>query len=29
MTRLKYRSYPFLLTAITVLAATEGAWRMH
>ncbi len=29
MTRLKYRCYPVLLTAITVLAATEGAWRMH
>ncbi len=29
MTRLKYRSYPFLLAAVTVLAATEGAWRLH
>lgn len=29
MTRLKYRSYPFLLAAVAVLAATEGAWRLH
>lgn len=29
MTRIKYRSYPLLIAAITVLAATEGAWRIH
>lgn len=27
MSQLKYRAYPFLITAITVLAATGGAFR--
>lgn len=27
MTQLKYRAYPLLITAITVLAATGGAFR--
>lgn len=29
MSRIKALSYPFLLTAVAVLAATEGAWRLH
>ncbi len=29
MSQLKYRAYPFLITAITVLAATGGAFRGH
>jgi len=29
MTRLKYRSYPFLLAAISVFAATGAAFRIH
>ena len=24
----KYRAYPFLITAISLLAATGGAWRI-
>jgi hypothetical protein len=28
MTQFKYRAYPLLITAITVLAATGGAFRM-
>lgn len=27
MSQLKYRAYPFLITAISVLAATGGAFR--
>ena len=27
LTQMKYRSYPFLITAITVFAATGGAFR--
>ena len=27
MTQFKYRAYPFLITAITVIAATGGAFR--
>ena len=29
MIRLKYRAYPFLIAAVTVFAATEGAWRIR
>lgn len=29
MTRLKMRAYPFVVAAVTVFAATGGAWRMH
>lgn len=29
MTRLKYRTYPFLIAAISVFAATEAAWRSN
>jgi hypothetical protein len=28
MTQFKYRAYPLLITAIAVLAATGGAFRM-
>lgn len=28
MSSLKLRAYPFLIAAISVLAATGGAWRM-
>lgn len=27
MTRLKYRAYPFLFTAVSLFAAVEAAWR--
>jgi hypothetical protein len=27
MTRLKYRAYPFLLTAVSVFAAVGAGWR--
>jgi hypothetical protein len=29
MSQLKYRAYPLLITAITVLAATGGAFRTN
>jgi hypothetical protein len=29
MTRLKYRAYPLLIAAISVIAATGGAFRTH
>ena len=29
MSSLKARTYPFLITAISVIAATGGAWRIH
>jgi hypothetical protein len=29
MTRLKYRAYPFLIAAVSVLATTGAAWRAH
>lgn len=29
MFQLKYRAYPLLITAVTVLAATGGAFRGH
>jgi len=29
MSRLKCRTYPFLIAAIGVFAATGGAWRTH
>ncbi len=29
MSSLKARTYPFLITAIGVIAATGGAWRIH
>jgi|GEM_PF-6569791 len=29
MSQLKYRTYPFLITAVTVFAATAGAWRTN
>jgi len=29
MSQLKYRAYPLLITAITVLAATGAAFRGH
>lgn len=29
MSQLKYRAYPLLITAITVLSATGGAFRTH
>lgn len=28
MTSLKHRSFPLLIAAVTVLAATGGAWRI-
>ncbi|MEA2193085.1 MAG: hypothetical protein QOI73_3206 [Solirubrobacteraceae bacterium] len=29
MSRLKSRTYPFLIAALSVFAATGGAWRTH
>jgi hypothetical protein len=29
MNSLKYRTYPFLIAAVSVLAATGGAWRAN
>ncbi len=29
MTSLKHRTFPLLIAAITVFAATGGAWRIH
>jgi hypothetical protein len=29
MTRLKYRAYPFLLTAVSLFAAVGATWRGH
>lgn len=29
MTSLKYRTYPFLIAAVSVFAATGGAFRAH
>jgi hypothetical protein len=29
MTRLKYRAYPFLLTAVSVAAAVGAGWRVN
>jgi hypothetical protein len=27
--RMKYRAYPFLITAVSIIAATGGAFRSH
>ena len=29
MIRLKYRAYPFLIAAVSVVASTGAAWRIH
>lgn len=29
LTQLKYRAYPFLMSAIGVIAATGGSFRAH
>ena len=29
MSRFKYRAYPIMIAAISVLAATGGGWRIH
>jgi hypothetical protein len=29
MTQIKYRAFPFLITAVTVFAATGAGWRVH
>jgi hypothetical protein len=29
MSSLKSRAYPFLIAAVSMIAATGGAWRIH